>query len=370
MRTASRRCAAARPPPAGARHKARSDDPRPPPRAPRRLAPARAGSSRSKRGRVDLGEAQPFGERPPPAVVPDRDRPPRELRRAAARPSSARSTAARSSRRARNARPALRRDAAGRDRLRRQPRLGIVGAQPQPIFGAGGEHPIGLGHALQDEVVDHHPDIAVAAVEQHRRRARRPGGGVQPGDQALRRRLLIAGGAVDLARQIKALDVAHAEAWARGCAGRHGHIRPHSRAAGSRARSSPAIERTIASCTSSGSEVEMPFGIDGRIVEPLRLEEDLMAVAVGEAVDLVLDRGAVTRPDAFDLAGEERRAVEAGADDVVGSRVGPGDRAEELRRRPAPASSATSSSRRRPIPAARARPSRSCGRRAAAGCRS
>ena len=80
-----------------------------------------------------------------------------------------------------------------------------------------------------------------------------------------------------------------------------------------------------------------------------------MAVAVGEAVDLVLDRGAVTRPDALDLAGEQRRPVERGADDVVGSRVGPGDRAEELGRRPAPASSATWSSRRRPIPAAPAR---------------
>ena len=99
----------------------------------------------------------------------------------------------------------------------------------------------------------------------------------------------------------------------------------------------------------------MPFGIDGAIVQPLRLEEDLVAVAVGEAMDLVLDRGAVTRPDAADRAGEKRRAVEVGADDRVGARVGAGDGAEQLRRRRGAASSATSSSRRRPIPAARAR---------------
>ena len=67
--------------------------------------------------------------------------------------------------------PALRRDAAGGDRLGRQPRRGIVGAQPKPIFGARGEHAIGLGNALEDEVVDHHADIGIGAVEEDRRRA-------------------------------------------------------------------------------------------------------------------------------------------------------------------------------------------------------
>ena len=60
--------------------------------------------------------------------------------------------------------------------------------------------------------------------------------------------------------------------------------------------------------------------IDGRIVQPLGLEEDLVAVAIGEAMDLVLDRRAVTRPDAADFPGEKRRAVEIGADDLVGAR--------------------------------------------------
>ena len=70
-----------------------------------------------------------------------------------------------------------------------------------------------------------------------------------------------------------------------------------------------------------------------------------MPVAVGEAVHLVLDRGAVTRPDPADLAGEQRRAIEIGADDVVGARVGAGDRAEQLRVAARPASAATSSNR-------------------------
>jgi hypothetical protein len=58
---------------------------------------------------------------------------------------------------------------------------------------------------------------------------------------------------------------------------------------------------TSANWTSSGSEVEMPFWIDGRIVEPLRLEEDLVAVALAEADDLILDRGAVARAAARNL---------------------------------------------------------------------
>src|SRR5262249_60948546 len=36
--------------------------------------------------------------------------------------------------------------------------------------------------------------------------------------------------------------------------------------------------------------------IDGRIVEPFRLEKNLMPVALAEAHDLVLDRGAIARP--------------------------------------------------------------------------
>ena len=70
--------------------------------------------------------------------------------------------------------PPLRRHAAGGDRRRRQPRGGIVGAQPQPIFGARGQHPIGLGDALQHQVVDHHADIGIGAVEQDRRGRPRP----------------------------------------------------------------------------------------------------------------------------------------------------------------------------------------------------
>ena len=60
---------------------------------------------------------------------------------------------------------ARRADAAERDALVGQPLVGVVGAQRQAIFGARGEHAIGLADALGDEIVDHHAEIGFGAVE-------------------------------------------------------------------------------------------------------------------------------------------------------------------------------------------------------------
>ena len=57
-----------------------------------------------------------------------------------------------------------------------------------------------------------------------------------------------------------------------------------------------------------------------------------MAVLVGKAIDLVFHARAIARPDAFDLAGEHRAAIETGADDLVRARIGVGDPARHLRR--------------------------------------
>ena len=58
-----------------------------------------------------------------------------------------------------------------------------------------------------------------------------------------------------------------------------------------------------------------------------------MAVAIAEADDLVLDRGAIARAAALDLAGIHRRAMHIGPDHVMGRRRRPGDPALDLRRR-------------------------------------
>ena len=56
-----------------------------------------------------------------------------------------------------------------------------------------------------------------------------------------------------------------------------------------------------------------------------------MAVAVGEAHHLVLDRRAVARSGATDAAGEHRRAVEPGGQHLMGCPVGEGDVTTHLR---------------------------------------
>ena len=69
------------------------------------------------------------------------------------------------------------------------------------------------------------------------------------------------------------------------------------------------------------------------VVEPFRLEKDLVPLALGEPDDLVLDRGAIARPNPGDVPGVKRRTGEIGADNVVRPRVGFGDMADDLRSR-------------------------------------
>ena len=105
------------------------------------------------------------------------DREPGALRRAraerAARP-AARSRAPSAASLAANARARSAPDDAECLARRRQTPVGVVGPQRQPIFGARGEHAIGLADALRGQVVDQHADIGVGAVERPAARAGRP----------------------------------------------------------------------------------------------------------------------------------------------------------------------------------------------------
>ena len=66
--------------------------------------------------------------------------------------------------------------------------------------------------------------------------------------------------------------------------------------------------------------------------KPFRLQEDLVAVAIGKPHDLVFDGRAIARPGALDITRIHRRAVQIGPDQVVPRRRGPGDPALDLRR--------------------------------------
>src|ERR1041384_7118061 len=72
--------------------------------------------------------------------------------------------------------------------------------------------------------------------------------------------------------------------------------------------------------------------IDRGVVEAFRLEENLVAVALAEADDLVLDRRTVAGPPALDLAGVHRRAMDVCPDHCMRRLSGPRDAALDLRR--------------------------------------
>src|SRR5439155_26669767 len=74
-----------------------------------------------------------------------------------------------------------------------------------------------------------------------------------------------------------------------------------------------------------------PVRIDLVGAEALGLEADLMARLAGKAMNLVLDRRAITRPDPLDHAGKHRRAIERPANNLVRALVGMRDPARQLR---------------------------------------
>src|SRR5580658_1015444 len=94
---------------------------------------------------------------------------------------------------------------------RRQSQVRIVLAKQTAVLGAAREHAIGLARAARDQIVDEHPEIALAP-------ARHPGfapphalRGIDSRDEALRCRLLVARRAIDLSREPEPTDVARLE---------------------------------------------------------------------------------------------------------------------------------------------------------------
>ena len=73
--------------------------------------------------------------------------------------------------------------------------------------------------------------------------------------------------------------------------------------------------------------------IDKVSVQPFGFEEDLVAITIPKAGDLVFDRGTVTRPGSRHVRRVQGRARQPRPNQVVGFVIGAGDRAGELRER-------------------------------------
>ena len=183
---------------------------------------------------------------------------------------------------------------------------------------------------MQHEVVHQHAGIGLPA-RQHpvRHPARGALRGVEPGHQPLRRRFLVPRGAVDLPGQEQP-----------------GH-RPYLE----RRRQRPRVHMVVFDGIAGAQDPRLlqprdggdhrrlhifrqagrdAVRIDRVVVQPLGLQEDLVALAFGEAHHLVLDRGAVARPHPLDAPAIDRALVQVGADQRMRRGRGGGDAAGHL----------------------------------------
>ena len=73
-----------------------------------------------------------------------------------------------------------------------QTEIGIVVTQQQAVFRPRRHDPIRLVRSLGHQIVDQHADIAFRTADYDRRPVFHPAGGIEAGDQSLRRRFFIA----------------------------------------------------------------------------------------------------------------------------------------------------------------------------------
>ena len=211
----------------------------------------------------------------------------------------------------------------------RQPAVGVVTPQDQAVFAAAGEHPVGLAQVFAHQIVDHRADVAALAGEMRRLLAADQPGGVDAGNQALGGGFLIARGAIELASAEQAAHALGFQGWLELGGGQVVVInrvrRPqhHGLLQARQAAQQLQLDRL----RQAGGEA---LHIDLWGVAPLRLKEDLVAVLVREAHDLVFDRGAVARAFAVDHTAVDGREVQVVANELMGFGGGAGDVAAHL----------------------------------------
>ncbi len=186
--------------------------------------------------------------------------------------------------------------------------------------------------ALGDEVVYHHADKPLCAVDGVLAESERAARGVCTRDKPQRGGLLIAGRAEELSR---AVETVHLFGHQRGRelgrvgtvvldgVGGSGELGVLETFDGAHQRELDVLRQR----RTQSLEVELAA------VQLGRLDEHRMARLVGEAHDLVLDRGAVARAGAHDVAAVERRAVKVVAYYLMCALVGVGQVADRAVRR-------------------------------------
>ena len=199
------------------------------------------------------------------------------------------------------------------------------------MFGAAGEHAVGLGGAQRDQIIHQHADIGLVACRAPGRFIAHRARGIDAGQQALGAGFFVPGGAVDLAGEIQAGDIARFQ---RAAQVARVEVVVFDGIAG--ARDMRLLEAGDAAYESllhvEGQRGGNTVGVDLARVQAFGLDEDLVRALVRETMNLVFYRRAVAWAGALDGASEHRRAVQVLADDLVRAFVGVGDPARDLLR--------------------------------------
>ena len=210
-----------------------------------------------------------------------------------------------------------------------QPLISVVLAVEEAVLGARCHHTVGFVGPLGHQVVNENADVALASVQDQGLPTQNLQGGVDTGHKALDGGLLIAGGAVELTSTVEAghLLVLQGGQQLGGVhtvvlngVGRAGHLGVFQTGQGAhhldlhilRQRGGEALDVNLLGIQAHG------------------LQEELVAVLVGEAHHFVLNGRAVPGANPLNGAGEEGGTVQIGPDDVVGVLVGVGDPAADL----------------------------------------
>ncbi len=204
-----------------------------------------------------------------------------------------------------------------------------VVAEVHAVFRPGGEHAVRLFGAEGDQVVDHDADVGVGAAEDEWLLTAHGEGGVDAGHQALSGGFLVAGSAVGLPGDVEA--------------GEHFGFQGGIQLGGVDVVVLHGVSRTDDfGVLQSGYGVDELFlhvfrqrggdAVEVHFVggESFRLDEDLVAGAIGELDHFVFDGGAVARPGADDEPGVEGAAAHVGFYDAVRLLGGEGDVALHL----------------------------------------
>ena len=199
---------------------------------------------------------------------------------------------------------------------RRQAQVRVVDPQQQAMFGPRREHAVRLETSPGREVVDHDPDVGLAAPQHPAALAAGAPGRVDPRHQTLSRRFLVSRGAVDLPGEIEPRDFP-------GLQGQPQLRRldevvldrvartQHDRVLQPRQRGDNLLLHVSRQAHRAAADVDLGH------VQPFRLKEDLVPLAVRKPHHLVFQRRAVPGPDPGDPPVVERRPIPVPADQLV-----------------------------------------------------